>query len=173
VSEAEASVVLGPLLASDGPKLFGWLNEPANARANGPYRPWDQAKFEAWFRSAGGDPARVLFAIRDRADQRLLGYLQFTNIQPASRTAEIGILIGEEQDRGRGAGEAALRIALEYGWRDLNLQRVTLYIFGANPRAVRAYEKVGFEVEGVLRRGAFVGGAYVDVTVMGVLAERP
>ncbi len=45
-------------------------------------------------------------------------------------------------------------------------------MFVTNPRAVRAYEKVGFRVEGTRRRSAFVGGHSVDSYLMGVLAEE-
>ena len=55
--------------------------------------------------------------------------------------------------------------------RELNLQRVGLYVFGDNPGAIRAYARAGFEVEGVLRRAAYIDGAYSDITVMGCLRD--
>jgi RimJ/RimL family protein N-acetyltransferase len=42
-------------------------------------------------------------------------------------------------------------------------------VVGDNPRAVRVYDKAGFEVEGVMRRAAYVNGGYQDVTVMAAL----
>ena len=54
----------------------------------------------------------------------------------------------------------------------MNLQRIELDVFDTNPRAKRAYEKVGFVVEGTRRRAQFVGGRYVESHVMSLLAEE-
>ena len=115
------------------------------------------------------DPTRVLFAIRRHGDLDLVGYLQLTNIQAVAGSADLGLLIGAAQDRGRGFGQEAVRLAAEFCWRDLNLQRLALTVVGANPGAVRAYEKAGFQREGLLRRAAYVNGPYQDVLVMGLL----
>jgi RimJ/RimL family protein N-acetyltransferase len=162
-------VSLGPLTRGDGPLLFAWLNQASVGRANGSYRPTDEVKFDQWFTGIGNDPARVVFAIRRKGDARLLGYVQIVDINAAYRTAVLGILIGAERDRGQGLGREAVQLAIDFSWRDLNLQRLTLYVFGDNPRAVRTYLGVGFEVEGTMRRAAFSDGHFQDVTVMGLL----
>jgi RimJ/RimL family protein N-acetyltransferase len=171
-------VCLGPLLRSDGPLLFGWLNTLSVGRFNGAYRPTDEAKFDQWFAAAGADPARVVFAIRRKSDMRLLGFVQIVDINAAHRTASLGILIGAANDRGQGFGQEAIRLAVDFGWQDLNLQRLTLFVFGDNPQAARAYQNVGFEIEGTMRRAAYVDGRFQDITVMGMLrptttAEQP
>jgi RimJ/RimL family protein N-acetyltransferase len=54
----------------------------------------------------------------------------------------------------------------------MNLQRIGLAVYETNPRALRAYENVGFKEEGRRRRAHFVGGRHIDVIVMGLLAEE-
>lgn len=165
-------VSLGPLTRGDGPLLFAWLNQVGVGRINGSYRPTDEVKFDQWFTGIGADPARVVFAIRRKGDARLLGYVQIVDINAAYRTAVLGILIGAERDRGQGIGREAVQLAIDFCWQDLNLQRLTLYVFGDNPRAVRTYLGVGFEVEGTMRRAAFTDGRFQDVTVMGLLRPQ-
>ena len=164
-------VCLGPVLQSDGPLFFNWLNNLDLAHGNGAYRPTDQARFDQWFGGISHDNSRVVFGVRLRGDLRLMGYVQLINIQSVARTAELGVLIGEPGDRGQGFGQEAVRMALGFGWRDLNLQRVSLFVIGENPAALRAYAKAGFQVEGTLRRASYVDGAFRDITVMGVLRE--
>jgi RimJ/RimL family protein N-acetyltransferase len=164
-------VCLGPLLQGDAPLLFDWLNSLEVAHANGLYRPVDQVKFDQWFMGVGADAARVVFAIRRYGDLRLLGYLQLINIQPVARLAEMGLLIGDPSDRGAGFGQEAIALALSFCWRDLNLQRVSMFVVGDNPAAIRAYGKAGFSVEGRMRRAAYADGGFHDMTVMGVLRE--
>jgi RimJ/RimL family protein N-acetyltransferase len=165
-------ICLGPILDNDAPNLFSWLNDRSLAIANGPYRPMTQAQFDQWFSSIGPDMTRVVFAIRAKADMRLIGYVQLINIQPIPRSAEIGILIGARSDQDQGFGTEAMRLAIEYGWRDLNLHRLCLFVVGDNPRAVHIYEKLGFEIEGAMRQAAFVDEGYRDITIMGVLRPK-
>jgi len=165
-------ICLGPMLQTDGPLLFGWLNSVELAHFNGPYRPTDQAKFDQWFGGIANDASRVVFALRRREDLRLIGYVQLINIQPVARSAELGVLIGAPADRGRGFGREAVGLALGFCWRDLNLERVTLLVVGHNPGAVRLYGQVGFEIEGTLRRASYVDGEFRDITIMGALRPQ-
>jgi len=162
-------VCLGPVLHTDGPMFFGWLNNLDLVHGNGPYRPMDQAQFDQWFGGIGRDPTRVVFSIRRQGDLRLMGYVQLINILAAPRTAELGILIGAQADRGQGFGREAVAMAVKFGWLDLNLQRISLFVIGENPGALQVYAKAGFEVEGTLRRASYVNGAFRDITVMAVL----
>jgi RimJ/RimL family protein N-acetyltransferase len=54
----------------------------------------------------------------------------------------------------------------------MNLQRIELRVHDSNPRGRRAYAKIGFREEGRLRRELFVDGGYVDIIMMGLLAEE-
>jgi RimJ/RimL family protein N-acetyltransferase len=162
-------VCLGPLLNGDGPLLFAWFDNLDMAAVNGPYRPASEAKFSQWLQGAAQDPTRALFAIRKRSDLRLLGHVHVSNIQTALRSADIGLAIGQPVDRGQGYGPEALRLAVQFCWRELNLQRLTLTVLANNPWAQHVYDKVGFQVEGRLRRATYVDGRYQDVIVMGLL----
>ena len=162
-------VCLGPVLNGDIPQLFTWFDNPEVARASGPYRPASEAKFNQWLVGAAADPARVLFAIRRYGDLRLLGHVHISNIQPMFRSADIGLAIGDAGDRGQGFGREALGLSLDYCWGELNLQRVALTVLANNPGAQHVYAKVGFEVEGCLRRATYVDGHYHDLIVMSVL----
>jgi RimJ/RimL family protein N-acetyltransferase len=62
-------------------------------------------------------------------------------------------------------------LLVDFAFDDLNLQRVGLRVWGANTRAQRLYEKLGFVVEGRLRRAGYVNGRADDLVVMGLLRE--
>ena len=98
-----------------------------------------------------------------------MGYLQITAIHPIFHSAEIGLLIGEPGNRGRGYGQESLRLAVDFCWKELNLQRLSLTLIGENAAALQAYRRVGFEVEGVMRRASYRDGSFQDVTVLGLL----
>lgn len=164
-----STVAIGPLGPADCEPLFRWFNDAETARLDLAYRPIDWATHRAWFDSLGRDASKVLFAIRRIGDARLVGSVTLAQIQPVHRSAEIGVRIGEERDRGQGLGREAIGLALEFSWRYLNLHRVWLQTFRHNDRAIRAYASQGFVEEGVLRRAAYIDGDWVDVVMMAKL----
>lgn len=117
---------------------------------------------------AGGRGLALL--IESHAGQQV-GVAGLEEVSARSRTATLGIWIAEER-WGRGYGTDAVRTLCRFGFREMNLQRIDLGVFETNPRGVRAYEKVGFKEEGRLRRAHYVGGRYVDLILMGLLAEE-
>src|SRR5437879_9941124 len=65
--------------------------------------------------------------------------------------SELGIWITEPLWN-RGYGTDAVRTLCRFGFREMNLHRISLHVYDFNPRGVMVYEKVGFREEGRLRR---------------------
>jgi UDP-4-amino-4,6-dideoxy-N-acetyl-beta-L-altrosamine N-acetyltransferase len=170
-SRLNTRVSLSSIRPEDSRTLFRWINDPETVRFNAAYRPVHWAGHEEWCRSLGASPDKQVFAIR--LEDRLIGVVQFIDIDPIHRSAELTIRIGEDGDRGCGYGTEALRLATEFAWRDLNLHRVWVRVFANNARAIAAYRKAGFVEEGTLREAAHIDGRYVDIGVFGMLRPPP
>ena len=164
-------IVLAPITRADGPQLFAWINDPALVRFSAAYRPVHEPSHAEWLRSLAHRDDAVAFAIRVKKGRRLIGVCQLAGISRVHRSADLQIRIGDERWRGRGIGTEAVRLLVDFAFRDLNLHRVSLQVFRSNARAVRSYERAGFAVEGLLRDAAHVDGRYVDVLVMAVLRD--
>lgn len=162
-------ITIGPFVPEDFSPVFCWMNDIAAARLDFAYRPVDMMTHRRWWHSLGRDQTKAVFAIRKTADLAIIGYVQITGINSVHRSAEIGIRIGEEKNRGCGYGKEALRLAVEFCWNHLNLNRVQSVVFKHNDRAIRAHQAVGFRKEGVLRKAAFIGGDWVDLILMAAL----
>ena len=54
----------------------------------------------------------------------------------------------------------------------MNLNRVYLRVFENNSRAIRVYERCGFQKEGVLREDHYAGGRYYNTLVMALLKHE-
>jgi RimJ/RimL family protein N-acetyltransferase len=52
------------------------------------------------------------------------------------------------------------------------MHRIYLHVYSHNKRAKRAYEKLGFVVEGTMRESYFRDGRYYDTIVMAVLENE-
>lgn len=100
-----------------------------------------------------------------------MGLLSLWDRTIPHQAAEVSIWLGQPF-RNRGAGTEALRVALRYAFDDLKLHKVYLRVLEYNTRAIRAYEKCGFRVEGVLRDEMRVSGRWYALVYMGVLADE-
>jgi len=162
-------ITIGPFVPEDFGPVFCWTNDVAAARLDFAYRPVDMMTHQQWWNGLGKDPTKVVFAIRKTIEPAIIGYVQITGINGVHRSAELGIRIGAERDRGQGYGKEALALAVEFCWNHLNLNRVQLVVFKHNHRAIGAYKAIGFKKEGLLRKAAFIGGAWVDLVLMAAL----
>ena len=68
---------------------------------------------------------------------------------------------------GQGVGRTLTETVIDLADNWLNVRRLGLIVFADNPRAIRLYERLGFEHEGVMREFGFKRGGYVDAVVMG------
>ena len=62
-----------------------------------------------------------------------------------------------------------MQTLVAFGFDTLNLNRIYLRVHSTNERAIRCYEKVGFQHEGRLRHHNFHAGEYRDTLYMGLL----
>ncbi len=165
-------VALGPILPEDTGNLFLWTNDIETSGMDLPYKPTDGVAFANWLSTMTSDPTRVVFAIRAAGSQQAIGSLMLINIHPVNRSADLGIRIGLECDRGRGVGTAAVALGLAYAWDHLNLCRVQLRVLADNPRAIAAYRRAGFAEEGRHAHAAFIGAGWHDMITMAALNPR-
>jgi RimJ/RimL family protein N-acetyltransferase len=86
-------------------------------------------------------------------------------------TTGLGITIVKEW-RGKGVGTALMQYIIDWARANPVIKRVELEVFTINPRAVKLYERFGFEAEGVKRQVYFKDGEFVDSVMMAIVFER-
>jgi RimJ/RimL family protein N-acetyltransferase len=153
----------------DLPRINRGIWDPEVSRYLSPAWPEALAQTRAWWERVRADPRALALAIETR-DGEFVGACSLEGIEARDRSATLGIWLARDRWE-QGYGTDAVRTLCRFALREMNLQRVELRVYEGNPRARRAYEKVGFKEEGRLRRAHFVGGRHVDVIVMGLLAE--
>ncbi len=80
-------------------------------------------------------------------------------------SAGVGIMVHKEY-QGAGAGQKLMEALLDVADNWLMLVRVELTVYTDNERAIRLYQKMGFESEGVKRKAAIRNGQYADEYMM-------
>jgi RimJ/RimL family protein N-acetyltransferase len=139
-----------------------------------PRRMWSATKIQSWIENDLGNRREdfYYFLIRSLAEDRLIGFLNLYALSGQHGDTWLGIGLGDRSYWGKGYGTDAVRVILRYAFSELNLRRVSLAVFAYNERAVKAYQKAGFQEEGRLRRYIARDGQRHDYIVMGVLREE-
>lgn len=167
-------VGLGLLRKDLIPLYHRWFNDPEVQRTTHHPRliPIEtiEADFDSYVRSERNQPFTI-YELSERASgDRPIGAANLKDVDFRNRTAELAILIGEADARGRGCGTEATRQILDYAFTVLSLRNVMLTVYANNPAGVRAYEKAGFREFGRRTAAVEVAGQVFDVIYMECLA---
>ncbi len=163
-------IKLRSIRESDSEKLFAWINDEELVRFSYYFRPVSEMEHKKWFYSIFDRTDQVLFGVEDSEKTLLIGTCGLFGLDYISRRAEMRIKLGDKAYWGSGAGTEAVVQLVEFGFKDLNLNRIWLKVMGDNDRALKSYQKAGFKVEGKLRQDMFIDSQYKDVVIMGRLA---
>jgi UDP-4-amino-4,6-dideoxy-N-acetyl-beta-L-altrosamine N-acetyltransferase len=155
----------------DIPTFVRWFSDPAVRSFLLVNSPISHAQEEKWFERKLEDDDSELFAI-ETLDGTHIGNIELFHFQRVHRGAELGVVLGEKAYWGQGYGSDAIRALLRFGFEELNLHRIQLRVYEDNERAIRAYQKCGFQLEGRLRQAIYRCGRYYDLLMMGVLAHE-
>lgn len=112
------------------------------------------------------------FNIIDLETNELIGSVGFDKIKDVSRSAVLGIFIGNDKYRSNGYGTEAIKLLLEYGFKYLNLHSIKLTVLDVNARAYKCYIKCGFKETGRDREAMYLNGKYHDVIHMDILESE-
>ena len=159
----------------DVEKFHEWVNDPEVTRGLALYLPMSMRDEENWFDGlAKRDLNEKPFAIEVKKGRawKLIGNCCVFDISTVSRSAELGIMIGDKAEWNKGYGSETMTLLLKHGFETLNLNRIFLRVYENNARAVRSYEKAGFVLEGRQRQAVYKHGKYEDVLFMSVLRSE-
>ncbi|AOP49131.1 GNAT family N-acetyltransferase [Streptomyces lydicus] len=164
-------IQLVPLSPRHAAAFHATFQDPDVRRLTGTHHDWTLAELQDWCNQAAGRTDRLDLAIEDRETGEYLGELALSQIDKDNASGSFRISLAAHAT-GHGLGSEAIRLLLDHAFDRVGLHRVQLEVFPFNPRAQRAYEKCGFEVDGRLREALFWEGEWHDVLVMSALALR-
>lgn len=102
----------------------------------------------------------------------VIGAVRLDNVDLEDRRATLAIGMVDADAMGKGYGTQAIRLVLGYAFATLDLHRVSLRVLAYNERAIRAYQKCGFLIEGRERETAYLDGKWHDDIIMGILENE-
>ena len=164
---------LRPVEAGDLAACCLWMNDPAVRQSLLTQWPVDEIGERQWFESHDrGRPRHdITLAIVLRDGDRLIGTMGLYGIDWRNRRASTGTVIGEKDCWGQGYGSEAKQLLLAYAFDTLGLHRLDSEVLASNLRSLQCQKKCGYVEEGRRRQAVFANGAWVDIILIGILAD--
>lgn len=124
----------------------------------------------AWYRRAtdGSDAASWIIEV----DGSMAGVTRLHTLIPTEQRAAFAITLMRPDHLGKGLGSQAINLVLAHAFDTLRLHRVSLRVLARNTRALTAYRRAGFVIEGRERETIRVDGTWQDDLMMGILAHE-
>ena len=161
---------LSPMNIEDAPTYVKWLNDKTVSENLGLDMKVTTLEGEKeWLKKNQND---YNFAIVLKENDELIGNCSFDEIDLIHRNATLGIFIGDERNRGNGYGKEAIKLLLEYGFNNLNLNNIMLNVYEFNKRAIKVYESLGFKKFGTRHKSNYFKGKFYDEIQMEILKEE-
>lgn len=112
------------------------------------------------------------FVLEVKETGKNIGRGGFHNWAVQHARAEVGYLITDVSQRNMGYMKEAMAAIVDYGFRELQLNRVEALIGPDNEPSLRLAKGLGFVEEGRLRSHYFVDGVYHDSLMFGLLRSE-
>jgi RimJ/RimL family protein N-acetyltransferase len=150
------AAALVELARSIGAEPEGWLIADGEWRSTGEER--------RYLRAVRRHPHAAVFVAE--CEEGIVGRLSVSrDPHPASEhVADLGVMVARSHRR-RGIGLALMQAAEEWA-REAGVRKLELHVFPYNEAALRLYERLGYEREGLRRQHFRRGPTYVDAILM-------
>lgn len=163
------TVYLRPVQKNDMSSFFNAVQDEEIRYMTGTTKTFTMEQLYEHYERMTNDEHRFDFAICLLNSDEVLGDLSILEIDEANQKAGFRIALHHQQIFNKGYGTEAIQLALRFAFEQLKLNRLQLEVFSHNIRGIKAYEKAGFKIEGVLRQSLYVNNQYSDEIIMAML----
>jgi len=98
-------------------------------------------------------------------NDKLIGGVVFDNYRPSAKTVSVSIALDDK----RALDRESLRLLFDYGFNQLQCNRMTTMIDSENDKSIKLCSSLGFVQEGCLRSASPTGN---DLVIFGMLKEE-
>ena len=124
-----------------------WLNDPTiNRFLESRWFPQDIDSVKQFVTSVSSMKNAYMFAIINEENQHI-GNIKIDCIHPVHKKAEIGYMIGDKASHGKGYGSTAIKLICDFGFKNLDLHRISAHICSLNIASRKALMKARFVYE--------------------------
>jgi RimJ/RimL family protein N-acetyltransferase len=128
----------------------------------------DEEAFLTWLGDRSARPDQLLYALVDKRTGTAEGLYLLINIESAMGRIEMGLVLGARLARTTAATEAFYLLG-RYVFETLGYRRLEWRCSPENEASMRAAERFGYTLEGILRQNAWIKGRNWDTAVYAII----
>lgn len=165
----ECNVIIRKFNQNDIENKIKWINNPQNNDYLHYDLPLEYNKTLLWYNNVKDNSNRYDAVIE--YNNIPVGVIGLINIDEKNKKAEYYITLGEEIYKGKGIATIATKKIIKYGFKNYNIEKIWLCVDAENKIARKLYEKVGFVLEGTLKKDIYFKGKMIDRCMYGICKE--
>jgi RimJ/RimL family protein N-acetyltransferase len=127
-------------------------------------------KEKKWLNDYKKNKNKKFFTICDNS--KPIGFMGLSNISKINKNADLFIVIGEDDYRGRGFGKIAMKWLIDYGFTKQKLHKINLGVVENNILAINLYKSLGFVLEERMKEEVFYKGKFYDFLSMAIFNHK-
>ncbi len=164
-------VQIRPLAKEDSSILFEWINCRDTFVFNSQFKPpSNKQERNQWIKTAlFKRKDLVIFAIEEIKTGETIGTCKFIEINWQNRSAQLQIHVVDEKYLETSYTSDSIELLCNFGYTDLNLNRIFSHVRESNQNVVDAFKKVGFEVEGLMGDASYIEDKFENFVLVSIL----
>jgi UDP-4-amino-4,6-dideoxy-N-acetyl-beta-L-altrosamine N-acetyltransferase len=159
---------LRPIQESDLDTIFEWRNSDRIRKVSYHDHLITKEEHLNWFKQLQLDGERASFIFEEEG--RSVGTVNLVDVDYQNKRCRWGFYLGED-DLKKGTGTEMGKLALDYAFDQLKLEKICAETFDWNEASIAFHLKLGFQREGLLRKHQMKEGRLQDLVVFGLLRE--
>lgn len=104
-------------------------------------------------------------------DEQVVGRIGLHYLNMGNRNAAIGYWLNKHAE-GKGIMTRCCTALINYGFGELELQRIEIKAATTNAKSQAIPRRLGFQQEGILRQAELVGGKFLDLALFAMLRDE-
>lgn len=127
--------------------------------------PKDLKELKEFVRKTNLNNSKFLFGIYDNDENIHIGNISI-DVNFYHGHGNIGLLIGNKNFWGRGVATEAIKLLINFAYKELKLLKLTAGSYSSNIASIKAFEKVGFKREATLKNYFQYGSSRQDLVFL-------
>ena len=167
-------IYLRPIEINDSNDIYlNWLNDPLiNQYLESRFAYWSLDRLHTYLEKLLASEDEFMFAICTKEGNKHIGNIKIGPINHHHLFGDIGIVIGDVSEWGRGRAVEAITALCKYSFSDLNLNKIQAGCYEENIGSMKAFLKVGFKEEGRIKKKFMSSSGYQDQILLGLLSSE-
>ncbi len=123
---------------------------------------WNRDNAAEYIQSSNVPGQSQLIGVFLKDSNKHIGNVRLSGFSITHKRVELGIMLFDKTEWGKGLGTETLTGICNYVFNDLKLHKLSADYYAVNKASAKIFAKAGFEIEGVFKDHFLLDGEFVD-----------